>query len=131
MLGTLTFKSSFTKDVLLKDVQHVNLFPRMGDVQVAFGILIHYFVHCPLYFLWCTPPSSTFTKFFISFDSSLPQVFGHHLDLGSLDSLKRPLACKQASLPITFGGIRFISTSNITFKSLFRELGPCCFNHSY
>jgi len=29
---------------MLKDVQDVNLLPRMGDVRVTFEILIHYFV---------------------------------------------------------------------------------------
>jgi hypothetical protein len=43
-LGTLTFTSSFIKDALLKDVQHVNLLPRMGDAQMAFGILTRCFV---------------------------------------------------------------------------------------
>jgi len=66
-LGTSLFISSFIKNVVLKDVRHVNLFPRMGDVQVIFGILIHYFVQQPLYLLQCTPPS-TFIESFISFD---------------------------------------------------------------
>jgi hypothetical protein len=38
-LDTSCFPSSFIKDVLLKDVQHVDLFPKMGDVQVAFEII--------------------------------------------------------------------------------------------
>jgi hypothetical protein len=40
-------------------------------------------------------------------------VFGHLLGLGSLDGLEKPLAHKQASLPITLGGIRLILTSII------------------
>jgi hypothetical protein len=40
LLGTLTFTSSFIKYALLDVVQHVDLFPRMGDVQVTFKILI-------------------------------------------------------------------------------------------
>ncbi len=67
----------------------------------------------PLYLLQCTPPFSTFIKSFISFDSFLHKMFGHLFSLGSFDSPERPLVCKQASLPITFGGIRFISTSTI------------------
>jgi hypothetical protein len=43
-LGTSSFTSSFIKYVLLKGVQHVDLFLRMGDVHVAFGILTHYFL---------------------------------------------------------------------------------------
>jgi len=43
-MGTSLFISSFIKDVLLEDVWHVNLFPRMGDIHVTFGILTHYFV---------------------------------------------------------------------------------------
>jgi len=35
-------------------------------------------------------------------------VFRQLLGLGSFDNLKRPLAYKQASFPMTFDGIRFI-----------------------
>jgi hypothetical protein len=37
-LGTPSFTLSFIKDALVKDVQHVDLLLKMGDVQVAFGI---------------------------------------------------------------------------------------------
>jgi hypothetical protein len=47
LLGTLIFKSSFIKDALLKDVQYVDLILRMGDVQMAFGILTCCFVQHP------------------------------------------------------------------------------------
>jgi hypothetical protein len=40
-------------------------------------------------------------------------VFGHLLGLGSFDSQERPLAHKQAYLPIAFGGIDFISITTI------------------
>jgi len=64
MLDILTFISSFIKDALLKDVWHVNLLPKIDDVQITFGIVIHCFVQHPSYFLWCTLPFSTFTKSF-------------------------------------------------------------------
>jgi hypothetical protein len=35
-LGITSFTSTFIKNVMLEDVRHVNLFPRMGDVQIAF-----------------------------------------------------------------------------------------------
>jgi hypothetical protein len=47
----------FIKDALLKNDRHVDLFHRMGDVQIAFGILIHCFMQRPSYLLWYTPPS--------------------------------------------------------------------------
>jgi hypothetical protein len=40
-------------------------------------------------------------------------MFGRFLGLGSFDSPKELLAHKQAYLPITFGGVRSISTSTI------------------
>jgi hypothetical protein len=43
-LGISSFTSSSIKNVLLEDVRHVDLFPRMDDVQVAFGIITHCFV---------------------------------------------------------------------------------------
>jgi hypothetical protein len=41
-------------------------------------------------------------------------MFGCLLGLGSFESPERPLTHKQASLPITFGGVRLILTSTIT-----------------
>ncbi len=114
LLNTIIFTSSFIKKTLQRDVQHVDLLPRMGDVWVAFGILTRCFVQHSSYFLGCTPPSSTFIKFFIYFDSSLHKVFRCFLGLGFFDSPKGPLAFKQISLPITFDGIKLISTSTIT-----------------
>ncbi len=72
------------------------------------------FVQFPLYLLRWTLPSFTFIKSFISFDSSFHKMFGHFLHPRSFDSLERLLAHKQASLPITFDGVGFISTSTIT-----------------
>jgi hypothetical protein len=43
-LGISSFTSSFIKNVLLENVQHADLFPRMEDVQVVFGIITHCFV---------------------------------------------------------------------------------------
>jgi hypothetical protein len=37
-LGTVTFTLSFIKKTLKEDVQDVDLFPKMGDGQMAFGI---------------------------------------------------------------------------------------------
>jgi len=98
---------------MLKDVRHVDLFLKMGDVHVVFGILILCFVQHPSYILQCTPPFSTFTKSLISFDFSFLQMFGCLLDPRSFDSPKEPLAHKQTSLPITFITIKLILTSNI------------------
>jgi hypothetical protein len=43
-LGISSITSSFIKDAFLEDVRHVDLFFKMGDVQVAFGMLIHCFM---------------------------------------------------------------------------------------
>jgi hypothetical protein len=43
-LDTSSFTSSFVNDALLKNIWHVDLFPRMGDVHVAFEILAHCFM---------------------------------------------------------------------------------------
>ncbi len=87
----------------------MKLLLRMGDVHVAFEILIRCFMQHPLYLLQCTLPFSTFMESLISFDSSFHKMFGHLLGLRSFDSPEGLLACKQASLPITFDGIEFIS----------------------
>ncbi len=87
----------------------MDLLFKMGDVQVAFGILIHYFMQWPSYLLQCTPPSFIFT-----FDLSLLQVFGCLLSPRSFNNPKRPLAHKQVFFPMTFGGIKLIPMTTIT-----------------
>jgi hypothetical protein len=85
----------------------------MGDVHITFGILTCYFMQHPLYILQCTPSSSTFTEVFISFDSSFLQMFGCLLGPRSFDNPKGPLTHKQVSFPITFNGVKLLSTSTI------------------
>jgi hypothetical protein len=126
-LGTSSFTSSFIKDAMLEDVQHVDLFLKMDDVQVAFGILSHCFMQRPSYFLQCTPPS-TFIEFFTSFDFFL-QMFECFLNLGSFDNLEELLTCRQTFFPIIFDYIEFILMTAIAPNNLFKELGLCSFNH--
>jgi hypothetical protein len=97
-LGTPSFTSSVIKYALLKYVQYMDLLLKMGDVQVAFGILTHCFVQRPSYFLQCTPLFSSFIEFFISFDTYFFQMFGHLLGPRSFDNPKGYLARKRASL---------------------------------
>jgi len=47
---------------MLEDVRHVDLLTRMGDVQITFVILTHYFVQQLSYLLQCTLTFSTFIK---------------------------------------------------------------------
>ncbi len=47
----LKFHMILHEKCLARGFQHVDLFPRMGDVQITFGILICYFVQHPLYLL--------------------------------------------------------------------------------
>ncbi len=62
-LGTSSFTSSFINDALRKDVRHANLFLKIDDVQVVYGILTHCFMQQPSYILCCT-----FSNFFFHFD---------------------------------------------------------------
>ncbi len=43
-LDTSSFTSSFIKYAMLEDVQHIVLFPKLYNVQVAFRILTRYFM---------------------------------------------------------------------------------------
>ncbi len=127
-LDTLIFISSFIKNVLLEDVRHVDLLFRMGDVKVTFGIVTCYFVQHPSYLLRCIPPFFTFIKFFIFFNSSLLQMYKCFLGLRSFNSLG-PLNCK--SLPLNnFRWCWVHIDIHHHPNNLFRELGPCCLNHS-
>ncbi len=107
-LGTLSFRSFFNKYILLEDVRPIDLLLKLGDVQVAFGIMLH-------------TSFSTFIDFLISFDFSFLRVFGCLLGTKSLDSPKGPLAHKQTSFPITFGDIGHISTITITLTTYLRS----------
>jgi len=106
-----------------EDVQHVDRFLRMDDVEVTFGIFIYYFVQHPSYLLRCTLPSSTYIKSLISFDSSFHKVFGHLSGSRSFDSPKGPLARKQTSLPITFNDVKLISTFTVTPVDYLKKRG--------
>jgi len=46
-------------------------------------------------------------------------MFGCLLGPGSFDSPEKPFACKQVSFPITFGGVKPISTSTIMSPTYF------------
>jgi hypothetical protein len=115
-LGTSSFTSSF-----IKDVQHVDLFYKMGDIKVTFEILIHCFMQWPSFFLRCTFFSSTFIKTLISFDSLLFQLFGHLLGPRFFDSLKGLLTHKQLFFTITFGGIGLILIATITLGAYLKS----------
>ncbi len=49
-LSTSSLTSSFIKNTLLKDVQHVDLLFKMGVVQIAFRILTHFFMQWSIFF---------------------------------------------------------------------------------
>jgi hypothetical protein len=93
----------------------------MGDVQMAFGIITRCFIQCSLYILQCTPPSFIFIESLISFDFSLHKVFGCPLGSRSFDNPKGPSVHKQASLLITFNGIKLISTFTIALIAYLRN----------
>jgi hypothetical protein len=93
----------------------------MGDVQMAFGILIRCFMQHSSYLLQCPFASSTLIESLISFDSPLYKRFGCLLGPRSFDIFKGPLSRKQASLPINFGGVGVISTSTIAPTTYFRS----------
>jgi hypothetical protein len=116
-LNTSSFISSFIKYTLFKDVRHVDLLLRFGDVHVTFGILIHYFVQWPSYLLHCTPSFFIFINSIVFFYLSFLQVFRCFLGWRSFDSLERVLAHKLAFFPITFNGIRFILTTTIALTT--------------
>jgi len=69
--STLTFTSFFIKDAFLEDVRHVDIFHRMGNVQVAFRISIRCLVnaHCIFYDAHLHLPPSQSLLFFSIFPS--------------------------------------------------------------
>jgi len=58
------------------DVQHIDAFPRLGDVRVAFEILIHCFIKRFYYYFRSFPPLLDFQCYLTLFDSTFIHVFG-------------------------------------------------------
>jgi len=62
LLGLFSFTSFFLHDILDNDVQHINAFPKLGDVQLAFGIFTRCFSQKPYCFLRYLPPLLDFQQ---------------------------------------------------------------------
>jgi hypothetical protein len=56
LFGFASFTSSFLQEALGKDVRHVNMLPRLEDVQVAFGYLLSMFHPKVFLFASLLPP---------------------------------------------------------------------------
>jgi hypothetical protein len=79
ILGLFSFNFYFFHDILDDDVQHINIFPKLGDVQLALGIFICCFLQKPYYFLHSSPQLLDFQRQQTSFDSTLIGVFERFL----------------------------------------------------
>jgi hypothetical protein len=107
------FPSHFLfKNVLDDDVHHINAFPRLGDVQVAFGIFIH-FMQKPynLFHYFRTLPD--FQCQLAPFDLTFIRIFGRLLRPSFLECPEASLVRQQTSLPISRGGIGHVFTKII------------------
>ncbi len=100
LLGLFSFTSFFLHDILDNDVQHMNAFPKLGDVQLALGIFICCFSQKPYYFFRSFLPFLDFQRQLTSFDSTLIHVFERFLKQGFLECLEVPLICQQVSLGV-------------------------------
>jgi hypothetical protein len=106
-------KNTINKDALFEDVWHLDLFLKMDDVQIAFGIpnslfhvttiiffmmhTFHLHLHWVHYYFWLFLPLNVWC----------------FLGLRFFDSLERLSTHKQDSLPITFGAMELILTITI------------------
>jgi hypothetical protein len=118
LLNTITFTSSFIEKALQKDVRHWTF--SLKWVMFKWPLKTCFVQH-PSYLLWCTPPSSTFRESLTSFNTSLHEMFGRLLGPWSFNSPKGSLTHKQTFLPITFSGVRLISTSIIAPRVYLRS----------
>lgn len=123
LLGLFSFISFFLHDILDDDVQHINAFPKLGDVQLALGIFICCFPQKSYYFFRYFPPFLDFQRQLTSFYSTLIHVFERFLRQGFLECLEVCIICQQAflgclkaalirqqaSLPISRSGTSFLS----------------------
>jgi hypothetical protein len=91
------------------DVQHINVFPKLGNVQPALGIFICCFSQKSYYFFRSFPPLLDFQRQLTFFYSTLIHVFEKFLRQGFLECLEVRLIRQQASLPISRSGTSFVS----------------------
>jgi hypothetical protein len=103
--------TSFIENSLMEDFKHVDLLPKMGEIQIIFGILTHLFLQCPSYFLWYNFPTFKFKNLFTSFDLSLFRIFEHIINPRFFYGFEGKLTHHQSSFPISLRGISFISIS--------------------
>ncbi len=92
-LGSFSFTSFFFQDAFDNVVQHIDVFFKLGDVQVAFGILTPCFTQRPYYLFHFFLPLSDFQHQLTSFDSTFNHIFGKLLGLGFLECLEVHLIC--------------------------------------
>jgi len=103
--------TSFIENSLLEDLKHVDLLPKIGEIQIIFGILAHLFLQCPSYFLWYIFPILKFKNLFTSFDLSLFRIFEHIINPRFFYGFEGKLTYHQSSFPISLRSISFISIS--------------------
>jgi hypothetical protein len=63
----VSFASLFLQKALSEDVQHANVFPKLGDIQVAFVILFQCFTQKPSFFAYLPSPLPSFLSQLIAF----------------------------------------------------------------
>jgi hypothetical protein len=105
--------SFFLQEVLNEDVKHVDIFSRLQDVHVVFGII--FLMFCPKAFIFVSllPSLLGFHNQFVVFYLTLMRVFEKKLGLSSLECLETILVLRQMAFPIFSGGIRLISSKII------------------
>jgi hypothetical protein len=89
--GSTSFTSFFLQEVLVEDVWHANVFPRLGDVQV---VLISFFDVLPKGLPFCFvffPPFPSFQSKLIVSNSTFMGVFERLLGPSPLKWPKAPL----------------------------------------
>ncbi len=108
-LGSFSITCFFFHDVVNDDVQHIDALLRLGDVQVAFGIVVRCFMQRPYYLPHSFPPFLDFQRHLASFYSTFIRVYGRLLGPSSLECPKASLVCQQSSFPISRGVIGLAS----------------------
>jgi hypothetical protein len=112
--GSISFTHFFLQEALGEDVWHVDVFLKLKDIHVAFGIFFSMFRPEAFFFVLVFPP---FRNQLVIFYSTLMGIFLKLLGLGSLKSPKAPFVHRQMALTIFNGGIRLISSNVIALAT--------------
>ncbi|KAJ7570685.1 hypothetical protein O6H91_01G131400 [Diphasiastrum complanatum] len=112
-IGFSDFVASSLRDTLGVHLRHADLLPKLGNAQVALGILTQCFTQRPSYILRCVPPSPDVLALLQDFDNALSDILRRLMGSESFRIPHGQFVKRQVSLPASSGGVGLTCTTSI------------------